>query len=148
MSTTTQDDVTAKPAANRIPVKGKKRPVYNSAQAQREPSTPPANPAETAKPVEAVGNPNEFTIIQACKLIGAYYKRDFKDLQFTGPMQFIDGGVCEFVDNGTVVATARMRFKNQMTVDNKTGAMMVPAYLTDLAFRRDSISVSVTNHEQ
>lgn len=129
------------------------RAQTSKTQIEKEPATPPPEVANAANAANATNTStdgstspapaHELSVIQACHLVGTYYKRDFKDLQFVGPMQFTDGAVVDFVDNGTTIATARLRLKNCLNVDNKTGNIMVPAYLTDLAFRREGVSVAV-----
>jgi hypothetical protein len=87
----------------------------------------------------------EFNLVQACQAISRHYKRAFKALDFVSPHQFTDGSVAEFVDQekNELVATARLRHRNQMTVDKVTGNMSIQTYMTDLSFKRDTLTITI-----
>jgi hypothetical protein len=89
--------------------------------------------------------PAEFTVIQAVRFIGDHYNRSFKNVRMNVPHQLVDGGVIEFLDadQELLVATARLRLKNAVSVDDKTGLMSIPALLSDLSFKRDGLNITI-----
>lgn len=88
---------------------------------------------------------NDYTLTDLCKAISKFYNKPFKNLNFNCPMQLTDGSVATFVDKETnqLVASAKLRFRNHMTIDKQTGTMLIQAYFTDLSFIHDSVNISV-----
>jgi hypothetical protein len=100
-----------------------------------------AEPAEQAKPAVQTErpkhNPNEnLDLNKAGERILEHYNGRFKDVRFTTPAQVVDGCVVEFADKDLNVnlATARLRFHNQLNIDQSTGNLFVIASLSDLTF--------------
>jgi len=90
--------------------------------------------------------PEMFNLHQACKLISAYYERSFKRLKFIPPAQIIDGGVAEFNDEvlKIVVATCRIRVRNNLHISQETGELKMDICLSDLAFQRGGVELGIT----
>ncbi len=101
---------------------------------------------ETQEIVEPPALPKLFNLVTACELISDHYDRAFKNLRFVPPLQMVDGGAVEFVDLdfNNVVATARLRFLNQMRLDNSTGAMAIDVALSDMTFKQNSVPLAIT----
>lgn len=89
--------------------------------------------------------PQFFNIAQACDSIVAKYDRGFKHLKLNMPMQFVDGGIVEFIDDEmkVIIATARMRFRNRLNIDKENGTMHVEVWLSDLSFERAHLDLNV-----
>lgn len=81
---------------------------------------------------------------EAAEAVSRHYLRDFKRLSFVPPAQLTDGSVGEFIDaeDGTIIATARLRLTNEFKVDSN-GIITAEFMLSDLAFSRQSVDISV-----
>lgn len=100
-------------------------------------------PAETAP---AAGTPQEFyTISDVANAIRQKFGRTFPKLIFRPHAQMTDGCTVEFVDTEMetpiVIATARLRLRNSMMVDPKSGVMWMRADLSDLSFGAGSLKL-------
>ncbi len=106
---------------------------------------PTPGPKSTNGPEPSVAKCAEFfSIYDAEAAISKQFDRVFKKLLFVAPPQVNDGCVAEFYDDEMkiVVATCRMRFRNQFNVDIKTGAITISADLSDLSFKPLVMSIS------
>jgi hypothetical protein len=104
-------------------------------------------PAQAPTPVDPRTKiPEFFTIAHAIRCTSEYYGRDFKTLNFSPPSQILDGCVVEFIDPtmGVTVSTARLRTRNFISLNKDTGDMLMPCHLSDLAFTKPSVPISLT----
>ncbi|SIP85828.1 Hypothetical protein PACV_112 [Pacmanvirus A23] len=103
-----------------------------------------ADTNESEKPKTSDGF---FNIVQAGQMIAAHYKRQFPELKFVPPMNLVDGCVVDFMVGNEIVATARMRFRNRIHLSSETGEMVMMVQLSDLAYSRGEVKISI-NDEQ
>jgi hypothetical protein len=118
------------------------------AEAAPAPVEAGASPAPTETqpaPPAAVPAPELFNIAEAFKMVSKHYERDFPKMTFNTPQQITDGCIVEFVDSsmGVTVATARVRVRNRLVVNNETGDMFLLTQLSDLAYSRSVVPLSV-----
>lgn len=101
----------------------------------------------SAAPAQTFENSASYNIMQAANAIAKHYSRSFKNLRFVAPNQFVDGGVVEYLDGdlNCVIATARLRMRNRVSVNEKTGTISVEVDLTDLSYGKPTIDISVNN---
>jgi uncharacterized protein with HEPN domain len=85
-----------------------------------------------------------FNLGEAIRAVVKQYEREFPKLTFNTPAQITDGCVVEFIDASmnVTVATARVRVRNRLIVNNENGDMFLQVHLSDLAFSRSSMQVS------
>ncbi len=97
-------------------------------------------PAPQTTPI----NTPTYNVYTAQAEIIKHYDRQFKKLLFVAPSQVIDGCIAEYYDDEmkVTVATCRIRFRNQYSVDTKTGDMAIVVDLTDLSFKSLVLNVS------
>jgi hypothetical protein len=89
-------------------------------------------------------NPNDnLDLNKAGERILEHYNGRFKDVRFTTPAQVVDGCVVKFADKdlNVTLATARLRFHNQLNIDQPTGNLFVIASLSDLTFGKPHIDM-------
>lgn len=98
-----------------------------------------AQTAQAAAPVQEF-----FNLGEAIRAVVKQYEREFPKLTFNTPVQITDGCVVEFIDASmnVTVATARVRVRNRLIVNNENGDMFLQVHLSDLAFSRSSMQVS------
>lgn len=86
-----------------------------------------------------------YTLFQADHAILNHYERTKGKLEHRFPMQLIDGSAVDFVDPelNVVLAAGRLRFGNQLMVNNTNGALSAPVYISDLNFKRDTLTVNL-----
>ena len=112
-----------------------------------QPSEAPVMEAVQEQTMQPAAQPEKvpefLSLTEAIALITKQYERNFPKLTFNTPMQIIDGGVAEFIDASmnVTVATARIRIRNQLIVDNKSGIMYMAVQLSDLTFSKPQINV-------
>lgn len=87
-----------------------------------------------------------LTISDVVSLIKDKYKRDIK-LMISPSWQMTDGSAIEFLDGEftppTQVASARLRFRNMLTVEQ--GVMKVIVEMSDLTFSRQAASLDTAS---
>ncbi len=85
-----------------------------------------------------------FNIYDVHNAITKHFDRPFKKLLFVAPSQITDGCIAEFYDDEmkVTIATCRVRFRNQYSVDIKTGNITVSVDLSDLSFKPLAMSIS------
>ena len=86
-----------------------------------------------------------FNLGEVVRSINSQYEREFPKLTFNTPQQITDGCVAEFIDAsmGVTVATARVRVRNRLIINNENGEMFLQVQLSDLSFSRPSVPVSL-----
>ncbi|QYB17469.1 hypothetical protein PV-S19_0105 [Pacmanvirus S19] len=104
----------------------------------------PNDTSEVEKPKPSDGF---FNIIQAGQMIATHYNRQFPELKFVPPMNLVDGCVVDFMAGDDVIATAKMRFRNRIHLSSETGEMAMLVQLSDLAYSRGEVKISI-NSEQ
>lgn len=105
-----------------------------------------ATQADAAAPATPPPPPEFYNLTVALQMISANYERDFPKLSFNTPHQIVDGSVAEFIDTsmGVTVATARIRIRNRLVVNNENGELSMVVHLSDMTFARPSVNLSVT----
>jgi hypothetical protein len=85
-----------------------------------------------------------YNIAVAMRTIAAHYEREFPKLTFSTQSQIVDGCVAEFVDTamGVTVATARIRFRNKLIVNDQSGDIFLAVELSDMSFTKPSLNLS------
>lgn len=116
-----------------------------AAPTQPAQTPPPQAPAPQPSPPQPAQPPEFFNLADALRMIAKYYERDFPKLSFSIPAQIIDGCVIDFVDGamGITIASARLRVRNRIIVSNETGDMFLQTQLSDLAFSKSSVPVTL-----
>lgn len=86
-----------------------------------------------------------FNLGEVVRSINSQYEREFPKLTFNTPQQITDGCVAEFIDAsmGVTVATARVRIRNRLIINNENGEMFLQVQLSDLSFSRPSVPVGL-----
>lgn len=105
---------------------------------------PVSSPPQETTPAEAV--PEFYNLKVALQLISAHYERDFPKLSFNTSHQIIDGSLVDFIDTsmGVTVATARIRIRNRLVVNNENGELTMVVHLSDMTFARPNMNISAT----
>jgi hypothetical protein len=69
--------------------------------------------------------------------INKYYMRE-TSTRISLPNQIVDGGVADFVDSllGVSYATARIRFTNNLTLNQETSQLFIELVFSDIVFSR------------
>lgn len=112
-------------------------------QMQQQAQGAPQEPAPT--PVQEL--PQLMTLREAATAVTVHYGRGFKKLKTTFQKQITDGSVCEFLDmemGGTVVATARVRFANNILLDEQSGEFYLQVLLSDISFAGRQFDLTTT----
>lgn len=101
---------------------------------------PTARPTAQSKPSQQP-LPELFNLADAVRAINSYYEHEFPKLTFNTPQQITDGCIAEFIDTSlsATVASARVRIRNQLTLNNDNGEMMLRVHLSDMSFSRPSV---------
>lgn len=102
---------------------------------------PEAAPAVTPA---VTSTPDFYNLAETIKAISKFYEREFPKMSFNTPAQITDGCVVEFIDTSmnVTVASARVRIRNRLIVNNENGDMFLQVHLSDLAFSRSSVPVT------
>lgn len=107
--------------------------------------------------VESQAEPSQpqqefFSISDVVNIIKQKFSREFPKLLFRLTAQLTDGSIVEFVDTEmetpVVIVTARLRIRNNMMIDPKSGIMWMKTELSDVSFGGSSlrlVSQSDTN---
>lgn len=135
--------------------------VLNDAQpAVTQPAVTPQQPSDNiaaAQPNDANTQtaasqpptpPEFYNLAVALRMISNHYERDFPKMRFNTPAQITDGAVVEFVDTSmdVTVATARVRVRNMLNVNNSTGDMSMVVHLSDMTYTKTGVNVSVARN--
>ena len=119
----------------------------NIAPSDPAPTTFADAAAATSAPMTTPQQPPEFfNLTVALQMISANYERDFPKLSFNTPHQIVDGSVAEFIDTsmGVTIATARIRIRNRLVVNNENGELTMVVHLSDMTFARPSVNLTVS----
>lgn len=115
----------------------------NIAQPRVEDVTDAPAPVAAQPSATQVPQPEFYNLAEAVKAVSTFYEREFPKLSFNTPAQITDGCVVEFIDTSmsVTVATARVRVRNRLIVNNENGDMFLQVHMSDLAFSRSSVPV-------
>jgi hypothetical protein len=106
--------------------------------------TPVAAPQPVVPlPVITRADDTKLNLSQASQKVAEHYKcgLSFKSVF---PLQYCDGATVEFInDKGIVIAAAKLRYGNNITVDTSSGNMSMGVYLSDLSFARETLNIHV-----
>jgi hypothetical protein len=107
--------------------------------------TPAETPKEETSKEETVNTTVLYTLFQADQVVLSHYERTKGKVEHRFPLQLIDGSVVEFVDPtlNVTLAAGRLRFGNQLMVDNNTGALTAPVYISNINFKKDILTINV-----
>ena len=104
-----------------------------------------SEPAES----EAPQDPGFFNIAFVLEATSKHYKREFKNIKMITPAQVVDGSVIEFADDdNTIVAVARVRFRNKLIVNQPDGGLFMVTQLSDLTFSRSVLPLVQQSAEE
>lgn len=84
----------------------------------------------------------EYNFATVCDRIRENH--DITHIRFVAPMQYVDGAVIEFHDTtaDTIIATGRLRFKNQIEINKDTGDIKLLVVISDLVFRKSHLDLA------
>ncbi len=122
------------------------QPADNIADVQQSSPTTAPQAVQSTSTLAPTSIPT-YNVYTARAEIIKYYDRQFKKLLFVVPSQVIDGSAAEFYDDEMkiTVATCRIRFRNQYSVDTKTGDLALSVELSDLSFKPLILNVSAVH---
>lgn len=97
-------------------------------------------PATTIDPATSL-----YNVSTAVQIIAKHYEREFPKLSFNTQSQITDGTTVDFIDTSmnVTVATARLRFRNKLTINNETGDMFISVDLSDMSFTKPSVNLTM-----
>lgn len=89
--------------------------------------------------------PDLVNIYQATEQIIRHYDRDFKNIKFVLPTQIIDGSQADFIDGDSksIIATCRLRTRNQLHINTSTGNIYVDVKISDITYSRENIDLKI-----
>ena len=130
-------------------------PSFDSVASTTKTASPATTMPAVVTPLDQSSAPKQqaaefFNVRQVLEAIALHYERSFKSLEFTPSPQMTDGSSVEFVDPKmkVVLATARLRYRNRLVVNNETGEMHVAVALSDLVFGRPSVTMEMQQPQQ
>lgn len=83
-------------------------------------------------------DPGFMNMPEVYKMITQHYSREFNNLRIMFTGQMLDGSPIDFVDSDlqTSVASGRLRFRNMLTVDEKSKELKMVVMISDITFSR------------
>lgn len=96
---------------------------------------------KTPEPTPAPQQPQDpgfMNMPEVYKMITQHYSREFNNLRIMFTGQMLDGSPIDFVDSDlqTSVASGRLRFRNMLTVDEKSKELKMVVMISDITFSR------------